>query len=190
MRQWRNSGVFIVNFEHISHLFSVFLFLTLNQVNASWDMACILKDQVYSVLSSTQIFITEMNLKSWLNEADWPNRRWLASIKGFVCFINKFSTYFVVFEYITFLTCLLGWLVSWKWAGSVSILTFKHGIAHLWKLDRFFFFVQAPCNQNKVFNKQGVLTLEMDSPTKWSGYTYRQNKKTKMQTKQDQTVLL
>ena len=29
-RQWRRSGVFIVNFEHISHLFLVFLLLTLN----------------------------------------------------------------------------------------------------------------------------------------------------------------
>ena len=59
---------------------------------------------------------------------------------------------------------MLGWLALWKWAGSVSILTFNHGIAHPWKLDRFFFFVQAPCNQNKVFNKQGVLTLEMGWP--------------------------
>ena len=29
-RHWRRSGVFIVNFEHISHLFLVFLLLTLN----------------------------------------------------------------------------------------------------------------------------------------------------------------
>ena len=29
-RQWRRSGVFIVNFEHISHLGPVFLLLTLN----------------------------------------------------------------------------------------------------------------------------------------------------------------
>ena len=29
-RQWRRSGVFIVNFEHISHLLLVFLLLTLN----------------------------------------------------------------------------------------------------------------------------------------------------------------
>ena len=28
--QWRRSGVFIVNFEHISHLVLVFLLLTLN----------------------------------------------------------------------------------------------------------------------------------------------------------------
>ena len=30
-RQWRRSVVFIVNFEHISHLFVVFLLLTLNK---------------------------------------------------------------------------------------------------------------------------------------------------------------
>ena len=29
-RQWRRSGVFIVNFEHISHLAVVLLLLTLN----------------------------------------------------------------------------------------------------------------------------------------------------------------
>ena len=29
-RQWRRSGVFIVNFVHISHLVLVFLLLTLN----------------------------------------------------------------------------------------------------------------------------------------------------------------
>ena len=30
-RHWRRSGVFIVNFEHISHLFLVFLLLTLSK---------------------------------------------------------------------------------------------------------------------------------------------------------------
>ena len=142
-------------------------------------MACILKDQLHSVLSSTQTFITGKNLRSWLNEAGWPNWSWLASVKEFVCFISKFSTYFAVSDYINFLSSLLGWLVSWKRAGSVSILTFfNHGIAHLRKLDRFFFFSQAPCNQNKVFDKQGVLTWETSWPTKWSGYTYKRNKKT------------
>ena len=29
-RQWRRSGIFIVNFEYISHLVPVFLLLTLN----------------------------------------------------------------------------------------------------------------------------------------------------------------
>ena len=31
-RHWRRFGVFIVNFEHISHLFLVFLLLTLNRL--------------------------------------------------------------------------------------------------------------------------------------------------------------
>ena len=30
-RHWRRSGVFIINFEHISHLFLVFLLLTLSR---------------------------------------------------------------------------------------------------------------------------------------------------------------
>ena len=29
--QWRRSGIFIVNFEHVSHLVLVFLLLTLNR---------------------------------------------------------------------------------------------------------------------------------------------------------------
>ena len=111
-------------------------------------MACILKDQLHSVLSSTQIFITGKNLRSWLNEAGGPNWSSLVSVKGFVSFVNKFSTYFTVSDYKNFLTCLLGWLVSWKWVGSVSILTFNHGNAHTRKMDRFFF-AQAPCNQKK-----------------------------------------
>ena len=40
-RQWCCSGVFIVNFEHISHVVLVFLLLTLNMnlgyVNVIWD---------------------------------------------------------------------------------------------------------------------------------------------------------
>ena len=35
--QWRSSGIFIVNFGHISHLVLVFLLLTLKQVNAGWN---------------------------------------------------------------------------------------------------------------------------------------------------------
>ena len=35
-RQWHHSGVFIVNFEHISHLFSSISIVYLEQVNVSW----------------------------------------------------------------------------------------------------------------------------------------------------------
>ena len=34
--QWRRSSVFIVNFEHISHLYLVFLLLTLNKLMLVW----------------------------------------------------------------------------------------------------------------------------------------------------------
>ena len=41
-RHRRRSGIFIVNFEHISHDVLVFLFLTLNmQVNLSQNNTCI-----------------------------------------------------------------------------------------------------------------------------------------------------
>ena len=33
---WRRSGIFIVNFEHISHLVLVFLLLTLSRKIAGW----------------------------------------------------------------------------------------------------------------------------------------------------------
>ena len=36
--QWRHSGVFIVNFEHISHLVLVFLSLTLNKQTLTGTM--------------------------------------------------------------------------------------------------------------------------------------------------------
>ena len=37
-RHWYRSGVFNVNFEHISYLVLVFLLLTLSKVNARWDI--------------------------------------------------------------------------------------------------------------------------------------------------------
>ena len=40
-RQWRRSGVFIINFEHISHLFLVFLFFDFEQVTVRWILLCV-----------------------------------------------------------------------------------------------------------------------------------------------------
>ena len=44
-RQWRHSGVFIVNFEHISPLFLVFLLLTLNKRMLAGLYECFCKMQ-------------------------------------------------------------------------------------------------------------------------------------------------
>ena len=41
-RKWRRSGVFIVNFEHISHPFPMFLIVDFEQVNVRWVMTFIL----------------------------------------------------------------------------------------------------------------------------------------------------
>ena len=38
-RRWRCSGVFIVNFEHISHLVLVFLLVNFEHVIAGWGVA-------------------------------------------------------------------------------------------------------------------------------------------------------
>ena len=40
-RQWSRSGVFIVNFEHISHRGLVFLSLTLRACKCGWVISCI-----------------------------------------------------------------------------------------------------------------------------------------------------
>ena len=37
MTSWRRSGVFIVSFEHISHVVLMLLSLTFEQVNAGWE---------------------------------------------------------------------------------------------------------------------------------------------------------
>ena len=37
-KKWRRSGVFIVNLEHILHLFLVFLFTDFEQANVSWGI--------------------------------------------------------------------------------------------------------------------------------------------------------
>ena len=44
-RQWRRSGVFIVNFEHISHLVLVFLLLTLSRYMPAGIVRTIMSSQ-------------------------------------------------------------------------------------------------------------------------------------------------
>ena len=36
-RQWCHLGVFIVNFDNMSHLFLMFLFVDFEQINVSWE---------------------------------------------------------------------------------------------------------------------------------------------------------
>ena len=40
-RHWLRSGVFIVNFEYVSHLFLVFFFVDFEQVNISWTASVV-----------------------------------------------------------------------------------------------------------------------------------------------------
>ena len=42
-RQWRRFGVFIVNFEHISHLYSSVSIVNLEHVIAGWEVPYILE---------------------------------------------------------------------------------------------------------------------------------------------------
>ena len=41
-RHWRRFGVFIVNFEHISHLCSSVFIVNLEQLNADWEDNCVI----------------------------------------------------------------------------------------------------------------------------------------------------
>ena len=46
-RQWRRFGVFIVNFEHISHLYSSVSIVNFDHVIAGWEVLYIL--ELYSI---------------------------------------------------------------------------------------------------------------------------------------------
>ena len=72
---------------------------------------------------------------------------------------------------------LLAGLARFMRVSLVSTLSFNHVIAHPRKPDMFYFFTEAPYNQNKVCNKHGVFTWETGWPIKWPGYTCRQNEK-------------
>ena len=62
-RQWRCSGVFIVNFKHILHLFVVFLLLTLNkQILAEYNV------NSFYLAHSSQCYISLPPENSWFSD--------------------------------------------------------------------------------------------------------------------------
>ena len=61
-RYWRRSGVFVVNFEHISHLVLVFLLLTLNMQLPTGNMYFIVNKRSLQALSSVPCFIDSPRL--------------------------------------------------------------------------------------------------------------------------------
>ena len=79
---WRRSGVFIVNFEHISHLFLVFPFLTLNK----------------SMLAGLLPFTNTVHARMRRDETrrDASNRRdrfWFIWFDGFMLFYADWTLY-------------------------------------------------------------------------------------------------
>ena len=97
-RRWRRSGVFIVNFENISHLFLLFLLLTLNkQMLARWNILDILCD-IY--LSSQHLLVQSSNGNTrmlceicWKSTVMTPERRhWRRKIS--LIRFQKFFWYF------------------------------------------------------------------------------------------------
>ena len=68
--QWRRSGVFIINFEHILHLALVFLLLTLNMLMPTWNIPqqkfakSVNKYSFFSLVSQLFIYVSA-NTKKW-----------------------------------------------------------------------------------------------------------------------------
>ena len=63
-RQWRHSGIFIVNFEQISHCPGISI-VEVEQINADWDYRdCKFKDNVhkYILLATFQFIKTVTDL--------------------------------------------------------------------------------------------------------------------------------
>ena len=63
-RQWRRSGVFIVNFEHISHIVLVLLLLTLNMYLPAGKSECF----YYTVTVSSCVVMKDLSLDQFSYE--------------------------------------------------------------------------------------------------------------------------
>ena len=68
---WRHSGIFIVNFKHISH-FVLFIIINFEQVNACWDVS-LHKCSIY-VFFVINVMRTEL---SSLNVNPKPKQRYM-----------------------------------------------------------------------------------------------------------------
>ena len=67
-RHWRRSGVFIVNFQHISHLFLMLLLLDFEQVDVNWftlNLHLLITSKLLfeNILLSSCIFLPENKIK-------------------------------------------------------------------------------------------------------------------------------
>ena len=58
VRQWRCSDVFIINFEHISHLFSSVSIVEFEQVNVSWVTMGMEFATINKLSQSSKVIIT------------------------------------------------------------------------------------------------------------------------------------
>ena len=96
-RHWRWSGIFIVNFEHISHLFLVFLLSTFNKYMLA-RLCLPVSSSVFRTLSNIyeQAFfckilanLSKLFLKfSLFVRFTWESTNWLVIISGSVNFFN------------------------------------------------------------------------------------------------------
>ena len=96
-RHWRWSGIFIVNFEHISHLFLVFLLSTFNKYMLA-RLCLPVSSSAFRTLSNIyeQAFfckilanLSKLFLKfSLFVRFTWESTNWLVIISGSVNFFN------------------------------------------------------------------------------------------------------
>ena len=74
-RQWRRSGVFLVHFEHISHLFLEILFLDLEQVNAGLvGITYIIKNFILDISSTLGMNAEKVVLVNYISHVVYPRR--------------------------------------------------------------------------------------------------------------------
>ena len=72
-RHWRCSGFFIVNFEHISHLFVVFLYPAFEQVNNSWVTTLSNAFMYWGVFKTIDFLFMSHQIRCFLAKINTPS---------------------------------------------------------------------------------------------------------------------
>ena len=108
-RHWRRSGVFIVNFVHISHLVLMFLSLTLRRQMPAGYALILANSSIIKIIRRSFIMINTM-MENFTNILPIP--RVLPILSSFLWDIGRrsyysFSLFFAIFKMMKFLAILL-----------------------------------------------------------------------------------
>ena len=117
---WRLSGVLIVNFEHMSHFFLVFLLRTLN---VSWVAMLLEKGAFYSTSFHSIPFYSPWTMRASVLWVSWKNN--CNGLKASVrYFFIKFLFYFYLIELQNYEKCSLFHLKSSFRSRDIQIFVF------------------------------------------------------------------